>query len=692
MRPKITLAALLLLATPAYAQAEFSQDQIDKGQYLAKAGNCHACHSVAGSPDFTGGLPMETPIGTVYSTNITPDAKTGIGGYTYDQFAAAVRQGVAKDGHNLYPAMPYPSYTKVTDADMRALYAYFMKGVAPVDKANRDSTIPWPLSMRWPLAMWNALYVDHGRFQPQADKDEQWNRGAYLVEGLGHCGSCHTPRGLGYQEKATSHDGGATFLAGANIDGWHAKDLRGGKGAGLGDWSEADIARFLKSGRTDSTAAFGGMVEVISYSTQHLSDDDLAAMAHYLKSLAPSAAVVKPVDAGSKTFQALKSGDYSKPGATAYMDYCVSCHRADGRGAPRIYPGLAGNSAILSEDPTSLIRITLDGGHMAATGAEPFALAMPAFDRLGNGDIAEILSFVRSSWGNQAPMVTASQVEKVRALSVAANERLGIVAAIAPKLPEGVLAFKPPADTTIPTGEQGDLIRLGQRLIFDTKHLLPDNVGAGMNCSNCHMNAGKTPLGGAFYGSASAFPQFNPRAGREVTLSERINGCMQRSMNGKPLPPQSREMKAMLAYFDWLSVGIPKGAKVAARGVGNRDMQNVADPVNGQKVYGEKCAICHGDQGQGLKDAQGEFIFPPLWGDESFNIGAGMARTYTAAAFVLNNMPIAWGTHWPLGQGKALSEQDAVDVSEYFTHQPRPDFAGKVKDWATGKKPRDSRY
>ena len=692
MKAKVTLAALLMLTAPGYARAEFSQDQIDKGRYLAVAGNCRACHSVTGAPDFAGGLAMETPIGTVYSTNITPDAKTGIGTYSYEDFAVALRDGTAKDGHKLYPAMPYPSYAKVTDEDMRALYAYFMKGVVPADKANRASDIPWPLSMRWPLGIWNALYVDHARFEPATDRDEAWNRGAYLVEGLGHCGSCHTPRGLGYQEKATSHKDGAVFLSGANIDGWHAKDLRPGPGGGLASWSEDELSRFLKTGRTARSAAFGGMVEVISLSTQHLADADIAAMARYLKSLpAGTGAVLGDIDA-QKTFLALKAGDYRQPGATAYMDYCVSCHRADGQGAARIYPALAGNSAVLSDDPTSLIRITLDGGHMAATAGEPFAFAMPAFDRLGDADIAQMLSFVRQAWGNQAPAVSVKQVEKVRLLSLAAKDRQGIKPAVRPALAEGVLPFNPPADTTMPKSEKGELIALGRRLLSDTKHLLPDYVGDGLNCTNCHMNGGKTPVGGAFYGSAPTFPQMNPRAGREVDLIDRINGCMMRSMNGKPLARESKEMKAMLAYFDWLSEGIPKGAKVAGRGVGNRNMPHVPDPVNGPKVYGDKCAICHGLDGEGLKDAQGEFIFPPLWGDESFNIGAGMARTYTAAAFVLNNMPIAWGTHWPLGQGKALSEQEAVDVSEYFTHQPRPDFAAKVKDWPNGKKPKDARY
>lgn len=684
------LAAML----PQASHAAFTPDQIDKGRYLAIAGNCQACHTAPGGKTFAGGLPMESPIGTVYSTNITPDVETGIGAYTYDEFAAAVRDGVTRDGTQLYPAMPYPAYTKVTDEDMRALYAYFMKGVAPVSSPNRDTDIPWPLSIRWPLALWNSVYVDFGTFQSRSDRDARWNRGAYLVEGLGHCGTCHTPRGLGYQELSTSDAEGASFLSGANIDGWHAKDLRGGTASGLGRWTSEDLHRFLKTGRNGQTAAFGGMVEVITHSTQHLTDADLSAMVSYIKSLraTPGTDLVRS-GSPDQTYALLKAGDYSRPGATEYVEYCASCHRLGGTGVSRVYPALAGNSAVLSDDPSSLIRITLDGGHMAATALEPFAVGMPAFDRLEDAAIAGILSFVRSSWGNAAPQVDAAEVADMREVAQAARERAGLSApSNGPVTADGMMPFSPPADSLVPEGEQGDLIRYGRRLLGDTKHLLPDYVGADMNCTSCHMNGGKTALGGAFYGSAPLFPQFNPRAGRDVTLTERINGCMMRSMNGRPLPPQSTEMQAMLAYFEWLSAGIPKGAKVAGRGIGNRNMQHVPDPVNGARVYQEKCALCHGEDGQGMADASGDIVFPPLWGERSFNIGAGMARTYTAAAFVLNNMPIAWGTHWPVGQGKALTEQEAVDVSEYFTHMPRPDFAGKVNDWAGGKKPRDARY
>lgn len=406
----LTTAAALLLAAPAHAETG-----TDAGLAVAQAGDCIACHTAPGGKPFAGGLPMETPIGTIYSTNITPDAKTGIGGYSFAEFDAALRHGVAKDGHRLYPAMPYPSYAKISDQDMKALYAYFMTGVAAVEQPNRGSDIPWPLSIRWPLAAWNAMFAPTGQFQPVAGRDGQWNRGAYLVEGLGHCGSCHTPRGIGFQEKALGFTDGEHFLAGGAIDGWFAKSLRGEKGHGLGDWTETEIVEFLKTGRTARTAAFGGMAEVISHSTQHMPDEDLAAMARYLKSLAPRPGPVYVVKNSDTTFSDLRKGDFSKPGAVTYGEYCIGCHRADGMGAPRIFPALAGNSAVVTDDPTSLIHVVLAGGRMPVTEKGIYhAFAMPGFSRLNDGEIADVVSFIRTSWGNNAPAIRAKDVAQSR--------------------------------------------------------------------------------------------------------------------------------------------------------------------------------------------------------------------------------------------------------------------------------------
>lgn len=255
------------------------------------------------------------------------------------------------------------------------------------------------------------------------------------------------------------------------------------------------------------------------------------------------------------------------------------------------------------------------------------------------------------------------------------------------------VAFAVPRDVDMPKGEQGELIMYGKRLMSETKRLLPDNVGASMNCTSCHMAGGKAPNGSPLVGVSFAYPSYNPRAARDVTLAERFNGCFMRSMNGKPLDKNSREMKAMIAYSDWLSSLIPQGAaNVQGRGIGKINAKLQPDPVNGKRVYEQQCAMCHGNDGEGMKDAQGEMLFPPLWGPESFNIGAGMARTYKAAAFVFNNMPVGHGLNDRLGQGGSLTEQEAVDVSEYFTHQPRPDFAGKANDWPKGDKPKDARY
>ncbi|MGE5478208.1 MAG: c-type cytochrome [Bacteroidales bacterium] len=407
----LTTTVALLLAAPARAETVAT---VEAGHAVAIAADCIACHTAPGGKPFAGGLAMETPIGTIYSTNITPSA-TGIGAYTYADFAAALRDGVAKDGHRLYPAMPYPSYAKLTEADMQAMYAYFMSEVAPVEQANRDSDIPWLLSMRWPLALWNAMFVSTTPFAPAAGKDEMWNRGAYLVEGPGHCGSCHTPRGIGFQEKALGHADGESFLAGGTIDGWFAKSLRGDKGWGLGDWSEGDIVQFLKTGRTARTAAFGGMTEVISHSTQHMPDDDLLAMARYLKSLPPQGGKGYAPRSGDTIYADLRKGDFSRRGAVTYVEYCQSCHRADGNGAPGIFPALAGNSAVLPDNSASLVRVVLAGGRMPVTADGPHrAFAMPGFARLSDSEVADVLTFIRTSWGNNAPAVSASEVAAAR--------------------------------------------------------------------------------------------------------------------------------------------------------------------------------------------------------------------------------------------------------------------------------------
>jgi mono/diheme cytochrome c family protein len=398
------------IATPAADDA-----LVQRGAYLAKVGDCVACHSAPRGKPFAGGLPMITPVGTIYATNITPDPNTGIGRYAEEDFARALRKGVAKDGHNLYPAMPYPSYAKVNDDDMRALYAYFMRGVAPVQQANRATDIPWPLDMRWPLKIWNALFLAKGAYQDKAGTDAAWNRGAYLVQGLGHCGACHTPRGLAFQEKALDERGSA-YLSGGAVEGWFASNLTGEHNVGLGRWSDADLAAFLKTGANAHASAFGSMTSVINNSTQAMNDDDIAAMTRYLKSLPPARATgAAPYSYDAKATRASLSRPALDAGARVYAANCMSCHGADGRGfAPMLAP-LAGNPNVLETDPSSLISVTLSGTGALLVQGIPAAYPMPKYAPvLNDQQIADVLTFIRSGWNSNAPAVRPADVAKLR--------------------------------------------------------------------------------------------------------------------------------------------------------------------------------------------------------------------------------------------------------------------------------------
>lgn len=408
------IASLALISSCSVSAAE--TDLVKQGEYLARAGDCVACHTAKGGKPFAGGLPMETPIGTLYSTNITPD-KTGLGDYSFEDFDQAVRHGVAKNGSTLYPAMPYPSYARVSESDMQALYAYFMKGVEPVAQVNKDSDIPWPLSMRWPLAGWRWMFAPKVEdYQAQAGADPVISRGAYLVEGLGHCGACHTPRALTMQEKSLSASDGSAFLSGsAPLEGWIAKSLRGDHKDGLGSWSEEQLVQFLKTGRSDRSAVFGGMSDVVVHSMQYMSQQDLTAIARYLKSLPAVDPKDQPHQYDKQVADALWKGDDSQPGASVYIDNCAACHRTDGHGYTRVFPALAGNPVLQTADATSLINIVLNGGTLPATHTAPSTFTMPAFAwRLSDQEVADVVSFVRGSWGNKGAPVKASDVASLR--------------------------------------------------------------------------------------------------------------------------------------------------------------------------------------------------------------------------------------------------------------------------------------
>ncbi len=664
--------ALLAIAASSLALAENDTGVVERGRYLAQLGDCVACHTTEKGTPMAGGRALETPFGKLYSTNITPDKETGIGNYTFEQFDRAMRKGVAADGHNLYPAMPYPSYAKMTADDMQALYAYLMQGLAPLKQVNKPSEMHWPFNMRWGLAIWNWLFLDDEPFVPNSTKDASWNRGAYLVQGLGHCGACHTPRGLLFQEKAMSESGpnGSLFLAGETVESWRALSLRD-------LWTVEDTRTFLKTGQNRYATASGNMADVIMHSTQHVRDDDLLAIASYLKSL-PAGPHDKAAHPAPKAVVAKVPDDlFSTRGGLGYIQFCGDCHRADGSGVDKVFPPLAGNPTVSSKDASTLVHIILTGGQTASTTTHPRVFVMPAFARLADRELAEILSFVRTSWGNGAPVVDTGTVAKMRA-------------ELDPKTTDSSKFETPRLANMLIARNAQQLVR-GMRLHLETKDLLPEHVGDQLNCTSCHLNAGTVADGSPFVGVSAFFPSYGARAGKIITLEERINGCFRRSMNGKPLAKESDDMKAMVAYFDWMKGETKPEDKVAGRGVGKIDRSIKPDPDNGKKIYADQCAICHGESGEGLKNAAGKMVYPPLWGDESFNIGAGMARTYTAAAFVKRNMPIGFHGKFPLGQG-GLSDQEAVDVAAYFSHQPRPDFPDKVKDWPKDPKPADARY
>jgi alcohol dehydrogenase (quinone), cytochrome c subunit len=417
---------LLVLAAAALTPAQRVAAAESNGEYLARAGDCVACHSAPGGKAFAGGLKMGTPLGAIYSTNITPDAGTGIGKYTFDDFDRAVRQGTARDGHRLYPAMPYPSYAKITDNDIHALYDFFMKEVPPVKQPNKPSEIPAYLSFRWPLAIWDWVFANGRAFVPSKDHDAVWNRGAYLVEGLGHCGACHTPRGWAWQEKALD-DGSGAYLEGAELDAWFAPDLRGDRLTGLGAWSQADLAVFLKTGHNKRVVAFGSMLDVINNSTPYLSDDDVNAVAAYLKSL-PATAQQATYTYDDATTMELLGGKREQLGATLFLGNCASCHGTDGKGRTPFIPPLAGNPVVLDHDPSSLINLVLNGAEPLVVKGAPDAYRMPQYRvQLSDGEIAEVLSFVRGAWGNGAAPVTDDQVKALRPVTDPSSDRVIIL-------------------------------------------------------------------------------------------------------------------------------------------------------------------------------------------------------------------------------------------------------------------------
>jgi mono/diheme cytochrome c family protein len=397
-------AAALLLAglasMPSLAVDPQAEDLIDRGHYVALAGDCAACHTVPGGRPFAGGLAIETPFGTLVSANITPDRAAGIGAWSDEDFVRSMQQGIAADGTHLYPAMPYPYFTRVTRADLLALRAY-LATLEPVGDRVETNRLPFPYRMRSSMTVWNGLNFSPGEFHADPKQSAEWNRGAYLVNGLGHCGACHTPKNL------LGGDKSGRPLAGGVLQGWYATPLDSDMRTGLGAWGIADIVSYLKTGWGGGQAATGTMALVVADSTSQLSDSDLRAIAVYLKDNPAPERTAVPLD---------KDSAVMKAGRALYVASCAACHTGAGSGLADLAPTLAHSPVVQAAATDTLLDVVLNGAQAVATDAAPTAPAMPAFGwQLTDEQIAAVLTYVRNDWGNAAGAVAASDVSAARA-------------------------------------------------------------------------------------------------------------------------------------------------------------------------------------------------------------------------------------------------------------------------------------
>ncbi len=377
---------------------------IARGNYLIRAGDCVGCHTERGGQAFAGGRAIETPFGAVVSPNLTPDAQTGLGAWSADDFWRALHHGRSKTGRLLYPAFPYPNYTRVNRADADAMFAA-LQSLAPISRANQPHTLAFPFDTQIALAVWRALFFRAATHVDDPARPAQWNRGAYLVEGLGHCNACHSAR------NAFGATSGPLDLQGGLIpvQNWYAPSLASPHEAGVAGWPAAEVVRLLKTGVAAQGVVMGPMSEVVGNGTQYLDDADLGAMAAYLQSLPPPAEPAAPMST------AAVAGNTNEHGAALYKDHCAACHGERGDGVPGAYPALAGSRAVTMRSTANLVHVVLEGGFPPSTAGNPRPFGMPPFAIvLSDADVADLLSHVRGAWGNRAPPVSALDVARAR--------------------------------------------------------------------------------------------------------------------------------------------------------------------------------------------------------------------------------------------------------------------------------------
>jgi mono/diheme cytochrome c family protein len=396
-------ATILFAALAAIGSAKADPDNYvigQRGRALAIAGDCVACHTAPGGKPFAGGLALATPFGAIMTPNITPDDTTGIGRWTQGEFSRAMHEGRGRNASYLYPAFPYPYFTKVTREDTDAIYDY-LRTLAPVTNAVNRRTLPFPFSVRALMIGWNSLFFKPSPFVPDPQRSAEFNRGAYLVEGLGHCGACHTPLNAFGANKASQ------FLQGNRIDDWTAPNITNDQQSGLGKWSADEIVQYLKNGQTRTTTASGPMRDVIENSTSKMAEADLKAIAVYLKERG---------SAGTPAPAAVPASDpRMQVGQAIFVDTCSACHTRNGSGIEHMFPRLADNAIVKQSDPTTLMRIVLTGVRGAGTDAFPTSPAMPSFNyRLDDDQVAAVVTYIRNSWGNTASAVDAGMVKTLR--------------------------------------------------------------------------------------------------------------------------------------------------------------------------------------------------------------------------------------------------------------------------------------